>query len=323
MFIHTLWYGPKSLPFVPSLLLAFLFSSNLSHAVTRTAATNGGWTTAATWSPSGAPAAGDVMIIPAGRTVTVSSNTSYSSSIRIQVSGSLFFSGGGAKLNLPCGSVVEILSGGTLDGNGNGNSQTITICGTTYWSRGNHGRISGPAVYPPNLLPVELLHFNASSTTDAVVCEWSTASERACDRFEVWMADDPALLTRVASIPGQGISNMRVDYTWTDPEPRSGVCYYQLRQIDSDGTTTDLGVRAVHVAAQRLHAWPNPANSVLHISTSDPGAMEVIDTRGRVVMAMPATGEQQVLDVSRLQQGAYYLRPQSGTGEALRFTVMR
>lgn len=44
----------KPYAILPLLLLPLLIP-NQSHAVTRTAVNNGGWATASTWSPSGAP----------------------------------------------------------------------------------------------------------------------------------------------------------------------------------------------------------------------------------------------------------------------------
>jgi hypothetical protein len=263
------------------------------------------------------------MVIPPGRTVTVSSNITYNAPIEIQVGGTLYFSGGGAKLKMPCGSWVLILPGGTLDGNGNGNSQTITICNITYWSAGFDGRISGPAGFPQNILPVELIDFNVRSIDHQVVCGWSTASEQGSDRFEVWVAQDGALFTKVGTVQGQGTCSIRVDYTWGDPEPRSGLWYYQLRQVDDNDTSTELAIRAVHVEPQQLMAWPNPATSLLHVRTAGPGTTHLIDPGGQVVMTIPATEGQQVLDVSHLRQGAYLLRSQNGDGDALRFAIVR
>lgn len=305
------------------LLLPFLFIPNQSHAVTRTAVNNGGWATASTWSPSGAPAVGDHLIIPAGKTVTVSSNITYNGVLTITVAGTLFFSGGGAKLKMACGSLVEILAGGVLYGNNNGNSQTITICNITYWSYGFDGTIHGPAAFPGTVMPVALLDFNVRSLPGQVLCEWSTATEQHCARFEVWAAQDPTQLTYAGSLAGQGDSNMRVDYTWVDPEPRTGLWFYQLRQVDHDGTTTHLGIRSVHVEPARAMVWPNPATDLLHIVTPNPGPTRVLDAAGQVVMTLSATEDRHVLQVGHLPQGTYYLRTANNGGQGLRFAIVR
>ncbi len=50
---------------------------------TRTSAGSGNWNIAATWSPSGVPGVGDVVIIAAGHTVTVNDNTANLGSLTV------------------------------------------------------------------------------------------------------------------------------------------------------------------------------------------------------------------------------------------------
>lgn len=57
-----------------SVILIILMINDQTFAATKTAAANGNWSTAATWTPSGVPVAADDVIIPSGRTVTVNNN---------------------------------------------------------------------------------------------------------------------------------------------------------------------------------------------------------------------------------------------------------
>lgn len=59
-------------------------------AATKTAAANGNWTASATWSPSGAPLAGDDVVIPEGKTVTYDS-TSLAVINTVKINGTLAF----------------------------------------------------------------------------------------------------------------------------------------------------------------------------------------------------------------------------------------
>lgn len=84
-------------------------------------------------------------------------------------------------------------------------------------------------------LPVELLSFDGKNDGQVDHLYWSTASERDCDRFEVERSTDAVNFTRIGSTPGAGTSQHRVDYTFDDRAPITGVNYYRLKQVDTDG----------------------------------------------------------------------------------------
>jgi hypothetical protein len=58
------------------LAITILASYGWCKAATKSAVASGNWTAAGTWNPSGAPAAGDDVVIPSGMTVTYDSNSS-------------------------------------------------------------------------------------------------------------------------------------------------------------------------------------------------------------------------------------------------------
>lgn len=65
----------KDVRFILFILMILLFTFAKSFAVTKTSVASGTWTTASTWSPSGAPANTDDIIISDGHTITFSANT--------------------------------------------------------------------------------------------------------------------------------------------------------------------------------------------------------------------------------------------------------
>ncbi|MCX6291213.1 MAG: T9SS type A sorting domain-containing protein [Bacteroidetes bacterium] len=85
-----------------------------SKAATKTAAASGNWGTAATWSPSGIPAATDSVIIPNLITVSVAANASI------------------AGINVQAGGTLSIVSAKTLT-----MSQSLTVAGTMTMNGGN------------------------------------------------------------------------------------------------------------------------------------------------------------------------------------------
>lgn len=102
----------------------------ITHANTYTASTNGNWSSPATWGGAGVPTAGDIAVIPAGKSVTIDAGAGtldpsyavfyFNNPSRIQVSGTLNVVGnssasGGVVFQNPIN--LEIFSGGVVNDN--------------------------------------------------------------------------------------------------------------------------------------------------------------------------------------------------------------
>ncbi len=134
------------------LVIAFLAISLKSKAVVCTATGNGAWNTAANWSCGFVPGCGDLIIIPTGLTVTITTQLSYpgcTTAVTLSIYGTLKFVTGN-KLELPCNSQLYIHAGASIQpGTGGGNSNLISICDNTVWNAGS-GPLTGPSCLPPN-----------------------------------------------------------------------------------------------------------------------------------------------------------------------------
>ena len=308
-----------------SCILALLLTGP-SHAAIRTASVDGDWNSAGTWSPAGLPAAGDFLVIPGGRTVTVTGNHSYTgAATRIQVAGTLFFNGGGSKLSLPCGSIVEIMSSSaSISGNNSANSQSIKICGVTYWQVSDGPR-SGYLVWPPNsTLPVELLGFTGEQEGLGVNLRWSTATESNSDRFEVWRERDGSRVL-VGTVPAAGTTQMVQDYRLQDTPPTAGNWLYILVQHDLDGAAHSLPMIAVRFqTGGGLTCFPVPAEDEVSISLAEfPATLIVSDANGQVVLRLLLTSSLTRIPLADLPNGPYMAVTTHARGmQTERFVVM-
>lgn len=183
-------------------------------------------------------------------------------------------------------------SGGTF-----GHTAVLPVSGELY--------ISGQATP----LPVELLSFTAERTSaDQVELVWSTATEHNNAGFEVRrQVEGDAAFSQVAWVDGAGNSLHLLQYLHTDNNPATRVSFYQLRQVDNDGTSAWSEVVAVQGAAAGLMVLPNPARDHFTLRGADdlPGPVELIDARGRVVRTWQLRDP---LDLSGIVPGAYLVR---------------
>jgi parallel beta-helix repeat protein len=206
---------------------------------------------------------------------------------------------------------------------------TATTAGTTT------SEFSGNILIAQNrTLPVELKAFEVAASNANALLTWSTASEQNNDHFVVERSFDGGRFERIGQVRGQGTTSQTTNYRFTDANvgtQRTGVVYYRLQQVDTDGTASYSPVRTVQFApgttagTPAVGVYPNPATSqdltvTLVLTTLPAGSYEVrvLDATGRVVRAQSAQGgQEQLLPVQQLPAGVYLVQVQ---GQGLNLT---
>ncbi|MES2515883.1 MAG: T9SS type A sorting domain-containing protein [Bacteroidota bacterium] len=273
-----------------------------SRSATCTASASSNWTLASTWSCGSVPSCNDIIIIPSGYTVTINTTVDLTgggcTGTKINIYGTLFFSGNASRLDVVATSTINIYSGGklTTDQPGN-NSQKINIGnGSSEWSS-NNGNLTGPWTITNGSsggnpsLPIELMYFNAVCDVNGVQLDWATASERINDYFLVEKSLDALTWLYVTKIQGSGTTNMTHSYMYKDTELSNSVQYYQLSQIDKNGTKTiykPVDVNCIKKTTDPMVLFPNPASTLLHVTLKmDPAyqktSIKIVNLLGEIV----------------------------------------
>ncbi|MCK6621899.1 MAG: T9SS type A sorting domain-containing protein [Calditrichia bacterium] len=150
------------------------------------------------------------------------------------------------------------------------NTNNNTLTGTAQPSR----EFALASATPDNSLPVELSSFTAASGFEKITLEWATESE--LNNLGFILERGPAQSGPFAEIAsylyhpelrGQGNSNQRVEYAYTDENLSNGeVYYYRLSDVDIAGVRSyyphviSAAPREL-IGEFRLHAnYPNPFN---------------------------------------------------------------
>jgi len=162
-----------------------------------------------------------------------------------------------------------------------------------------------------NPLPVELVYFKAINNCPDVSLDWEVASEINNDYFEIQKSYDLKNIEVVGIVKGAGNSNTITEYSYIDKNPKQGIIYYRLKQVDYDGTIslsnwshvklfcgneqneTDLKtVESFNVAG----VYPNPTNGQLYILINNEDSQiiyyEIYDLMSRKLLS----GQTSVVD---------------------------
>ncbi|HEX8425578.1 right-handed parallel beta-helix repeat-containing protein, partial [Hymenobacter sp.] len=170
-------------------------------------------------------------------------------------------------------------------------------------------------------LPVELKEFAVRAVKVNALLDWSTASEKNSDRFEIERSLNGTTFEKIGTVRGQGTTQTTTTYAFTDAgigAKVQGVVYYRLRQVDTDGTVSYSPVRTVRFEAQaavtaKLSVFPNPATSsdrvvTLDLTTLPKGTYQasLLDATGRLIRTYSVEGGvNKEVDVQTLPTGTY------------------
>jgi len=190
-------------------------------------------------------------------------------------------------------------------------------------------------------LPVELIDFKAIYTGEKVEISWTTAMEINNDFYEVEKRhenEDSYIV--IGNVRASGTVYTTQDYVYEDHDVnRTGVYYYRLRQVDTDGTEARSEVRTVEVmgAGNGVDLYPNPASNVINVEMRVGGVtgdesratIELIDPLGRSLpentmsrdLSTGTTVEE--INIENLAPGMYTVKIKIGDDiQRIRFTKM-
>lgn len=302
------------------------------------------WSTAAAWSPSGVPQAGERIVIPAGVTANISTNVSYTS-LFVDISGTLSFSSNRMLTMTSASSYINLRSGGRIQASNTSNASTkITINTFTQFvgnrtystNSGGLGLLRGPASATGQsqnfvfgvILAQSLVDFKLIPSDQKISLRWTVKADPSNRLFEIQRSTDGVNWSSIGSIPVNGETS---NYAFDDSKPASGLNYYRLRTLDQDGKSWFSMIRTSYngAATTALKVVPNPAVGSARVlipgSFTTAGAeIRVIDRTGKLMSQkqVPAGSKLAEVDVKSMHAGQYVLQLVGSNGQKTSTTLV-
>ncbi|MDF1673819.1 MAG: T9SS type A sorting domain-containing protein [Vicingaceae bacterium] len=116
-------------------------------------------------------------------------------------------------------------------------------------------------------LPIELLSFKGESHDGYNKLAWTTATEINNDYFILEVSPNIADgFEEIGTLDGAGNSNIELSYSFMDNNPRNGINYYRLKQVDFDGEYSYSDVVALNSnKGDNIIMYPNPSTGKLFL----------------------------------------------------------
>lgn len=168
------------------------------------------------------------------------------------------------------------------------------------------------------ILPVELIEFSAIALPDRNTLTWKTASELNNDYFNILRSYDGQIFEKIGEIDGAGTSLQVQSYYFDDTDVRTGICYYQLEQVDFDGTKTlsDVITLDRKVSGEGLiRVYPNPTSdsftAELNVTNANGGNVALLGVNGQIIeeRCINTPGFYKLnFDFDRTDSGLYFIQ---------------
>ncbi|NJL76690.1 MAG: T9SS type A sorting domain-containing protein [Saprospiraceae bacterium] len=167
------------------------------------------------------------------------------------------------------------------------------------------------------ILPVELTHFKAKALVTSTLLIWATASESNNKGFEVQRSTDGKSWKAVGFVAGNGTTVEAQNYTFLDEQPKAGINYYRLQQVDFDGAFEYSDIVVVNFelggVKNELQVFPNPASGMFQIALPQTNArLQLFNAQGSLVKAFIAADKNFTINIADLASGIYLLKAQAG-----------
>ena len=183
-----------------------------------------------------------------------------------------------------------------------------------------------------NLLPVNLLYFNARAAIDGKVdLSWASTAEFNSSYFTVEKSRDGIGFTplqKVFTKAVNGSSTTQLNYNTQDANPYNGNNYYRLQHTDRDGKTTYSAIKLVTVNRdETLSVYPNPSAGTVFISGLRAGERSVeidwFDAGGRIILQQTAAVQNgRATTTAQIINGLYTLRIKYADGKTAVKNIM-
>jgi hypothetical protein len=179
-----------------------------------------------------------------------------------------------------------------------------------------------------NILPVEMINFNAVSHNGYNLVTWQTISEKENDYFEIFKSIDGEHFRPIGVIEGSGNSNTTLNYQHIDTDIHQGIVYYYLKQFDFNGissTSKTITIENNDFENGIIAIYPSPANNVINVEVctnySLSNALEIIDANGTILKTIdvPYSKNSKIgIKIDDLSNGFYFIRYQDDNTTSLK-----
>jgi hypothetical protein len=181
---------------------------------------------------------------------------------------------------------------------------------------------------PASVLPVKLSLFTGKPQGNAILLQWTAATEINAAYYEVQRSANGTSYTNIGKVEAGAITG---NYQFLDATPLYGKNHYRLRMVDNDGSFEYSGIVVLTTGITSdtkasLSVFPNPATTAITIVIQSPvtttDILQLYNAVGARLLSeklvLPTGRLNKQLNIASLSPGTYFIQL-AGSGLALPF----
>lgn len=224
--------------------------------------------------------------------------------------------------NSPTVYYITIPTAGVLPGNVNFRLH-ISFTTTGGYSFDNFASTAGIA---SGALPVKFSGLDVKKEGNGAKLTWNVKSEEGVSYYEVEKSTDGVKFNSVGTVAAAS----REVYSFTDVQSLNGKVFYRIKSVDLDGEYKYSPIATFNAGKSSivLNAFPMPAKNqvtVQHPVATAATKISLSAEDGRIIKSViPSSGSiQTTLDLSSVKAGMYFIRFESGDGNAETMKIIK
>lgn len=165
-------------------------------------------------------------------------------------------------------------------------------------------------------LPVEFSEVSAEYNSKGYnSVNWTTQSERNNSHFVVEKMVELNEWTSIGKVDGAGFSTQEVNYSAVDTNPKDGVNYYRVKQVDFDNHVSYSNIVSVKTPVKaEIKVYPNPSNGQFTVSgyknhlNAGSNTIHIYTLQGEGIKEFPIVNSHSTkIDLGNITSGYYLL----------------
>jgi hypothetical protein len=169
--------------------------------------------------------------------------------------------------------------------------------------------------YSTTVFPLNLLSFTATKADKDVRCVWQTSAEVNVSHFNVQRSFNGTDYTSIGKVNATNTNNTTA-YRFVDvnaAELKAPYLYYRLEIADKDlKHQFSAAERITWNAEADVKIYPNPATEFIRVNSKNIKAIHLYDANGKLVLQKNNCTDNDMLSVSGLAKGSYWIKVYHG-----------
>lgn len=163
-------------------------------------------------------------------------------------------------------------------------------------------------------LPSYCHSFTGKISNQKINLQWTISNQINTQQFNIEKSADGINFITINTVSAAINRVEQITYSYTDEISTDDFVYYRIKQIDKDGTWMYL-CNTVKMSnsgqLKECSIFPNPANKIVNVQLPTHlinATIYILNTSGQLVYSQKATAINQIINVSNLNNGTYYIQ---------------